>query len=299
MVKSVTISVNQCLISSFPLSHLAPCRVLFCLLIALATAAAAAGGEPDDQALERKMFELVNADRKEQGKKPYEYDEALAAAGRAHSADMLENNFFAHKSPTTGMVADRLFAAKIKLTACGENIAMLADVEKAEAALMNSPGHRANILSNEFTHCGIGLVLASNGMLYITQVFDTPAPPVNLQTIGTTVLEKLNDARGKLGKRPLPVHAGLTKLASEYAAAAAHAGKPIAADLVASAMAAGLNNKQLGMTQVRTWNLEELAAAAALLAPRAGQIGLGFAENTEHKALGYGIVWAVVIFTEE
>jgi uncharacterized protein YkwD len=164
---------------------------------------------------------------------------------------------------------------------------------------MKSPGHRANILSDEYTHCGIGLARAANGIFYATQVFAAPAPPVHFKTLGTTVIEKLNNARTAQGKLPFAVHPVLTRLAAQQAAATARAGKLVAVDLAELARAAGLDGKRLGMACVATWKPEELAKADALLAPKAGRIGLGLARNTEHRALGYGIIWSIVIFADE
>ena len=53
----------------------------------------------------------------------------------------------------------------------GENIAHHATVEKAQAALISSPGHRRNILSRGYTKVGIGVALDENGYVYLTQIF--------------------------------------------------------------------------------------------------------------------------------
>ena len=258
-----------------------------------------AAPEPPFAKLEKKMLELVNADRKKHKKGPLKHNAELAEVARTHSADMLKNRFFAHKSPKAGLVGDRLFAAKIRVTACAENIAMNESVETAQARLMQSPGHRKNILDGTFSHGGIGIVQASNGLFYVTQVFAAPAPECNLKTLGSDVITKLNKVRLAQGKLPFQAYAALGRVASEQAAKLAEAGKPIAVDLAALAQAAGLADKRLSMAHVATWDPGELAQAAELLRPKVGRIGLGFAENTKHRKLGYGIIWAVVIFTNE
>jgi len=118
------------------------------------------------QTKERQIFELVNAARVQHGLKPYIWDERLAAVARSHSRDMLNNNFFSHISPTTGDPGARLSAAGINWRTCGENLAMqtlpLDTPWMAAQAIfegwMDSPGHRANILSDRFTHLGVGIV---------------------------------------------------------------------------------------------------------------------------------------------
>ncbi len=245
------------------------------------------------------MFALANKDRKKRKKKPLKYDERLACIARAHSADMVRNKFFAHKSPTTGKVGDRLFTAKVKVTSCGENIAMNTSVERAHIELMNSPGHRKNILRRTFTRCGIGIIRADNGLLYATQVFAEPAPEVDLEKLRADIVAKLNKTRSKLGRPALEVSPVLCRLAARQAEAMAKAGEPIALDAGAMAKQAGLNRKRLHVGHIVTWNPEDLAGMSPLLKPQVGQLGLGFAENTEHKELGYGIICAVVLFTND
>ncbi len=53
----------------------------------------------------------------------------------------------------------------------GENIAHHANVEKADAAFMSSPGHRGNILGRQWTRVGVGVCVDKNGFVYVTQLF--------------------------------------------------------------------------------------------------------------------------------
>src|SRR3954465_11899568 len=86
----------------------------------------------------------------------------------------------AHISPTTGSAADRVRAAKIKTAVVLENVARAYGVSEAHEGLMNSPGHRANIMSGIATHIGIGVVfgeeVSGRREMFITQVF-TRVPP--------------------------------------------------------------------------------------------------------------------------
>lgn len=256
--------------------------------------------KPEFADLERQVFELVNADRKANKKKVfYEYDEALADVARAHSADMLKNSFFAHESPRTGNVGDRLFAARVRVMSCAENIAMNASIKEAETRLMDSVAHRKNILHDKFTRCGIGIVRASGGLYYITQVFAAPPPEVDVEKIGTEMLDRLNKARAADGRAPLGSDAVLSRVAAQRAAAVAEMGKVDAVDIGALAEAAGLPHARLATAYVCTWNPEELVGAEELINANGGRIGFGFAVNTKHKKLGYGIIWAVVIFADK
>ena len=121
---------------------------------------------------ESKMINLVNQERTKAGLKPYTYDSSLRAAALSHSRDMSQNNFFSHTSPTKGTFSQRLAASGVKHTAAGENLALNGSVDKAHVSLMNSSGHKANIMSATYTRVGIGIVYnQSKGAYYITQWF--------------------------------------------------------------------------------------------------------------------------------
>ncbi|MGI6604792.1 MAG: CAP domain-containing protein [bacterium] len=107
---------------------------------------------------EAQMLELVNQERAKAGLKPFVVDKGLVETARAKSRDMVENNYFGHISETLGSPFDQMSAAGISYRYAGENIAGAPTVAQAHNGLMNSPGHRANILSANFTRIGIGIV---------------------------------------------------------------------------------------------------------------------------------------------
>ncbi|WP_231877221.1 CAP domain-containing protein [Bhargavaea cecembensis] len=120
-------------------------------------------------AVEQKVLDLTNAERAKAGLKPLAADSKLMDAARAKSADMRKNNYFSHTSPTYGSPFDQMKAAGISYKKAAENIAMgQRTPEEVVKGWMESPGHRQNILTPEFTHIGIGY--DSNGH-YWTQMF--------------------------------------------------------------------------------------------------------------------------------
>lgn len=64
-----------------------------------------------------------------------------------------------------------LRAVGIRYTAAGENLAGAPSAEQAHAALMNSSGHRANMLNRNYTHVGIGAVRGGPYGIMFTQIF--------------------------------------------------------------------------------------------------------------------------------
>jgi uncharacterized protein YkwD len=104
------------------------------------------------------MLDLVNGERTRARLRPLAADERLRQVARAHSLEMFELDYFSHSSPTSGSPFDRMHAAGIPFVVAGENLAYAPNVDIAHQGLMNSPGHRANILRPEFGRVGIGVI---------------------------------------------------------------------------------------------------------------------------------------------
>ena len=122
-------------------------------------------------AQEQSAGNLVNLDRSNYSLAPLTLDSELCRIARLKSEDMRDNKYFAHTSPTYGDVRSMLTKMGYSYTAAGENIAHHATVEKAQAALISSPGHRRNILTTSYTRFGVGIALDANGYVYLTQIF--------------------------------------------------------------------------------------------------------------------------------
>jgi uncharacterized protein YkwD len=127
-----------------------------------------------DPAAERQMFDLVNEERVNAGLKPLAWDDALLPVARAHSTEMFKLKYFSHQSPVNGSPFDRLKVAGITYTRAGENLAYAQSVTIAHRGLMESQGHRENILRPEFTHVAIGVISAGPYGRMFTQMFVTP-----------------------------------------------------------------------------------------------------------------------------
>jgi uncharacterized protein YkwD len=111
-----------------------------------------------DKAAEEEMLRLVNAEREKQGLKALVMDDKLREVARAHSKDMFAKGYFAHVNKEGKDPFERMKDAGIKFNVAGENLALAPNVNLAHEGLMNSPGHRANILTAEFGKVGIGCI---------------------------------------------------------------------------------------------------------------------------------------------
>lgn len=128
---------------------------------------------PDPDA-EQELLRLVNEERRSRGLGALELDPRLVPIARQHSEEMFRLKYFGHQSPVNGSPFDRLAAAKISYTRAGENLAYAHSVAVAHRGLMESAGHRENILRPEFTRIGIGAIAAGPYGRMFSQLFLTP-----------------------------------------------------------------------------------------------------------------------------
>jgi len=106
---------------------------------------------------EQKILDLINAERAKAGLAALKADPELMEVARLKAKDMVENNYFAHQSPTYGSPFDMMRQFGISFKTAGENIAGNSTEEGAVKAWMNSEGHRKNILNGNFNLTGIGV----------------------------------------------------------------------------------------------------------------------------------------------
>jgi len=111
-----------------------------------------------DEASEIEMLRMVNSERESAGLSPLLMDESLRVLARDYSADMLQRGYFSHFNSKGQSPFDRMDEYGIMYLSAGENLALAPSTELAMQGLMNSPGHRANILSPDFNRVGIGVM---------------------------------------------------------------------------------------------------------------------------------------------
>lgn len=135
---------------------------------------------------EQEFIDRINAARTERGLYALVADPILQDDASRHSQDMAMRGYFSHTAPNidnrTPMdrYIDALHSAGKRVPSSllvGENIYYCSisrgsqDVALAEQALMDSPGHRANILDPRFSQVGIGIYRSASGAIWVTQVF--------------------------------------------------------------------------------------------------------------------------------
>lgn len=127
--------------------------------------------------VEQLIFNKVNEERAKEGVQALTYNSTMETYARIKSKDMGVRNYFDHVDPDGEMITAQMARDGVSYNAWGENIAYIGGVTDPVALAnqfmtnwMNSPGHRANILSTNFTSIGIG-VYKSGNKYYATQEF--------------------------------------------------------------------------------------------------------------------------------
>ena len=132
-----------------------------------------------EESVEKEVLELINSEREAKGLAALALRSELVAPTRIHSFDMAQEAFFAHEGPDGRVASQRVSALDRTLvfSEIRENIATIGgDFNYYDTArilhrtLMDSDGHRANILAPNVTHVGLGVARQEKGA-WITQVF--------------------------------------------------------------------------------------------------------------------------------
>ncbi len=126
-----------------------------------------------DPTAENKMLDLINFERKKQNLSELEFAYDLQQVARYHCEDMLKKGYFSHKSSDGYSPFDRMAQFDVYYTFAGENLAFAPNVALAMKGLMQSQGHKENILSNDFKRVGIGVIDAGiYGQIYCQEFTD-------------------------------------------------------------------------------------------------------------------------------
>lgn len=120
---------------------------------------------------EQKIVNLINQERTSRNLQPLSIDLDVTKVARVKAQDMIDNNYFSHYSPTYGSPFDMLKSFGINFLHAGENLAGNSSIDNAHQSLMNSQGHRENILNPNFTHIGVGIKNSNKYGNMIVQMF--------------------------------------------------------------------------------------------------------------------------------
>jgi len=123
---------------------------------------------------EYQLFDLTNAARVKHDLPVLSWADKARKTARDHSADMAMNNYFSHENLEGQSPFDRMNEDNIPFIMAGENIAagQMSSIY-THAGLMNSLGHRKNILHSKFEWLTVGVAFSDESRPYYTENFLT------------------------------------------------------------------------------------------------------------------------------
>jgi uncharacterized protein YkwD len=133
-------------------------RAIHALLI-LAAALGVSASEPSNEITAENVIRLMNDYRAEEGLPPLHGETRLALAAGDRMRNMEEESYWAHESPEGLTPFVWVRAREYNFQTAGENLA--SGFETARLLVeswMESPGHRANIMSPDYEDCGIAII---------------------------------------------------------------------------------------------------------------------------------------------
>jgi len=123
--------------------------------------------EEVERGMEQQIFDITNVMRNIHGVSVLEWEQSAQSVAYSHSIDMAINDYFSHTSLNGDGLKERLDAKDVFYITAGENIAAgYIDALSAMEGWLNSEGHREALLSEDYTHLGVGVY-----KLYYTQNF--------------------------------------------------------------------------------------------------------------------------------
>ena len=153
----------------------APVRAVLVVIAALAIVLPGrpgpAGASTEDD--ERRLFELTNESRAQNGLAPLDYDAAASGVARSWADELARSGQLRH-NPDLAAHVDAYVTRE--WTRLGENVGFASSPERVHGAYMSSPGHRANILGS-YNRVGVGTARDASGRLWTTVVFLSAPPP--------------------------------------------------------------------------------------------------------------------------
>jgi uncharacterized protein YkwD len=174
---------------------------------------------PDDE-LESMLVALILGSRNAAGAPLLATSAGLSDAARSHAADMRGAGFFAHVSPTTGDLTDRLKERGVRYVRALEDIAIGDSADAVWQQWMTSPAHRANLLEPGVTTLGVGLVSkpspGGGAKLFAVAILAKLADDGDNSDLAREAVTQLNRERVRRGLPRLTVDPSLARLALRH-----------------------------------------------------------------------------------
>ena len=126
----------------------------------------------DQSRFETEVAQMINEERIKAGVPELRLDPLLSETARIKAQDMIDNNYFGHKSPKWGYPDAMMKSFGIVFNYNGENIAYGAVLpDEVVEDWVYSPAHYDNLLSKNYKRTGVGCAKNKDGAIYWVQMF--------------------------------------------------------------------------------------------------------------------------------
>ena len=245
------------------------------------------GGGRDVESVRRELIEMLNETRRGAGLPELTEHAGLREVALGHSRDMVANDYIGHQSPRSGTPADRVRTSGLQSGLVLENIGRGYSAAEIHRGLMESPGHRANLVNPDVSHVGIGVVAQPEGArsaFIVTEVFVRMAERVDLAGAPSTIVDLINRSRSARGAPPVEIQDHLSEAAqnaaTEFFADPGLSQQDTVDDASASLRRFAIAYRRLGGVMAIVADVSEAGALEPTLDPDVRHVGIGVAQGT-------------------
>lgn len=259
--------------------------------------------EPSDaEGARAAVLARINALRQAQGLSPLTLDDRLTSVAQAYSDQMSRDNFFAHVAPDGSDLRLRLTRSGYRYERAGENLGLAAGPLAAHFALEHSPGHRKNLLDDDFTRVGIGIAFERVGDRPQVRLTEILARPARAEAGPATLKDAylaLSQKRANLHLPPLQRSEVLEQIALS------HAKRALALDSPKSQLPGSKVHERVfqALPEITSASVDFMVGDDPTLVPesksladaRNDRVGIGSVKG-DSPTYGQGKYWVVVIY---
>ncbi|WP_242344718.1 CAP domain-containing protein [Anaeromyxobacter terrae] len=246
-------------------------------------------------AQERKLFDIINAERTTAGLSALRWDDGIAKVAREYSESLRDQRIGADSRPVD--IAERLRQLGVASPLVLLNPGLASSAEQAHERFLESPEHRANYMNPELTTGAVGLARATEPdgrpVVVVNELFIKELPPVDPQALRAELRAAIAKKRVEARAAPLSSDPALERLAQDYATGLAEAGG--APPKRAAEITAALNKRFRRVNLLTGAKAEPLELAQDPNVVAQGQLlGVGVAQGM-HPVLGRNAAYVVVM----
>ena len=256
---------------------------------------------------EEVMVNLVNRDRARFRLSNIKHNKTLSKIARQYSEEMRDQRFLAHVSPGGQDLMARLADMGILYQRALENVSVGYSISGVQAGLMNSPGHRRNILDPEVNQIGVGVAWTDSEdppRAYVTQLFVKMFEKLDPVNDPLRVLTDINKRRNAIGVLPLQTNTQAAWLAKEHCRSLVEgevSGSDEGAvnDILGRFQDSGITFTKAVAIVKQVGSVDQILEADVLFDSTYYWIGMGLCQGESHDEMASWIWTTILLFRDE